>query len=79
MNSLKTDRLKIRRFLIGDLKNLFAIYSDPEVQFYFPEGRLTYDEFRVASSDKWVSKTKSTVDNSPSSDKVASAAKSLSL
>jgi ribosomal-protein-alanine N-acetyltransferase len=41
---LETKRLFFRRFIPDDLKALFALYSDPEVRRYFPEGTLTYEE-----------------------------------
>jgi RimJ/RimL family protein N-acetyltransferase len=44
MNILETDRLILRHFLPDDLESLFALYSDPDVRRYFPEGTLTYDE-----------------------------------
>ena len=30
--------------MLDDLKSLFALYSDPEIRRYFPEGTLTYEE-----------------------------------
>jgi RimJ/RimL family protein N-acetyltransferase len=44
MNILETKRLMLRRLLPGDLDRLFALYSDPEIRRYFPEGTLTYEE-----------------------------------
>jgi ribosomal-protein-alanine N-acetyltransferase len=41
---VETKRLFFRRFIPDDLKALFALYSDPEVRRYFPEGTLTYEE-----------------------------------
>ena len=41
---LETERLLFRRLLPSDLEDLFALYSDPEVRRYFPEGTLTYEE-----------------------------------
>jgi ribosomal-protein-alanine N-acetyltransferase len=46
MKILETDRLILRRLLPEDLENLYALYSDPEIRRYFPEGTLTYDETR---------------------------------
>jgi len=46
MNILETDRLLLRRLLPGDLDRLYALYSDPEIRRYFPEGTLTYEETR---------------------------------
>ncbi len=43
---LETDRLLLRRLLPDDLDALFALYSDPEIRRYFPEGTLTYEETR---------------------------------
>lgn len=43
---LETDRLLMRRLIPGDLDALFALYSDPEIRRYFPEGTLTYEETR---------------------------------
>ncbi|MDZ4736036.1 MAG: GNAT family N-acetyltransferase [Rhodospirillaceae bacterium] len=44
MTILETDRLLLRRFVPGDLDDLFALYSDPEVRRHFPEGVLRRDE-----------------------------------
>jgi ribosomal-protein-alanine N-acetyltransferase len=44
MKILETKRLIFRRLLPGDLDNLFALYRDPEIRRYFPEGTLTYEE-----------------------------------
>ncbi len=44
MNILETKRLLLRHLLPDDLDNLFALYSDPEIRRYFPEGTLTYEE-----------------------------------
>ncbi|MEX0807568.1 MAG: GNAT family N-acetyltransferase [Dongiaceae bacterium] len=44
MTILETDRLLLRRFVPGDLDDLHAIYSDPEVRRHFPEGVLSRDE-----------------------------------
>jgi RimJ/RimL family protein N-acetyltransferase len=44
MRILETDRLVLRRLQPADLDDLFALYSDPEVRRYFPEGTLTYEE-----------------------------------
>lgn len=46
MKILETDRLIFRHLLPSDLDSLFALYSDPEVRRYFPEGTLTYEETR---------------------------------
>ncbi len=44
MKILETDRLILRHLLPDDLDSLFALYSDPEIRRYFPEGTLTYEE-----------------------------------
>jgi ribosomal-protein-alanine N-acetyltransferase len=44
MNILETERLTFRRLLPSDLDSLFALYSDPEIRRYFPEGTLSYEE-----------------------------------
>lgn len=41
---LETERLILRRLVMEDLNALFALYSDPEIRRYFPEGTLTYEE-----------------------------------
>jgi ribosomal-protein-alanine N-acetyltransferase len=41
---IETERLLLRRLVPGDLDALFALYRDPEVRRYFPEGTLTYEE-----------------------------------
>ena len=43
---LETPRLVFRRLVPGDLDGLAAIYGDPEVRKYFPEGVLTREETR---------------------------------
>lgn len=43
-NILETDRLILRCLTMDDLDALFALYRDPEVRIYFPEGTLTYQE-----------------------------------
>ncbi len=44
MKILETERLVLRRLVPGDLDSLFALYRDPDVRRYFPEGTLTYEE-----------------------------------
>ena len=44
MQILETERLILRRLVPEDLDQLFALYSDPEIRRYFPEGTLTYEE-----------------------------------
>ena len=41
---LDTNRLILRRLVLADLDGLFALYSDPEIRRYFPEGILSYEE-----------------------------------
>jgi RimJ/RimL family protein N-acetyltransferase len=41
---LETERLILRRLVIEDLDDLYALYCDAEVRRYFPEGTLTYEE-----------------------------------
>ena len=43
---LETERLVLRHLTLGDLDELAALYRDPEVRRYFPEGTLTYEETR---------------------------------
>jgi len=44
MMILETKRLLLRHFIPDDLEALFALYRDPEVRRYFPEGTLTFEE-----------------------------------
>jgi RimJ/RimL family protein N-acetyltransferase len=46
MKILETDKLLLRHLIPDDLDSLFALYSDPQVRKYFPEGTLTYEETR---------------------------------
>lgn len=39
---LETKRLLLRRLVLEDLDELFALYRDPEIRKYFPEGVLNY-------------------------------------
>lgn len=41
---LETERLQFRHLLPTDMDRLFALYSDPEIRRYFPEGTLSYEE-----------------------------------
>jgi len=41
---LETERLLLRRLIMDDLNDLFALYSDPEIRRYFPEGVLNLEE-----------------------------------
>ena len=43
---LETERLILRRLIPSDLDELFALYRDPEIRRYFPEGTLTLEETR---------------------------------
>jgi ribosomal-protein-alanine N-acetyltransferase len=45
---LETDRLILRRMTMADLDGLYALYRDPEVRKYFPEGTLTYAQTKAA-------------------------------
>jgi RimJ/RimL family protein N-acetyltransferase len=44
MKILETKRLLLRHLEPDDLDELFALYSDPEIRRYFPEGTLSYQE-----------------------------------
>ena len=46
MTILETTRLVLRRLLPSDLDDLYALYRDPEIRRFFPEGTLTYEETR---------------------------------
>lgn len=46
MQILETERLILRRLVPDDLDTLAALYRDPEIRQYFPEGTLTYEETR---------------------------------
>ncbi len=41
---LETERLLMRHLVPSDLDDLYALYRDPEIRRYFPEGTLTRDE-----------------------------------
>jgi len=43
---LETERLILRHFFPSDLAELFALYGDPEIRRYFPDGTLTFEETR---------------------------------
>jgi ribosomal-protein-alanine N-acetyltransferase len=43
---LRTDRLLLRRLTFDDLDPLAAIYADPDVRRFFPEGTLSREETR---------------------------------
>jgi RimJ/RimL family protein N-acetyltransferase len=44
---LETERLMMRHFETGDLEALAALYRDPELRKYYPEGTLTLEETRT--------------------------------
>jgi len=46
MKILESQRLIFRHLEPSDLDDLFALYRDPAVRRYFPEGTLTYAETR---------------------------------
>jgi RimJ/RimL family protein N-acetyltransferase len=46
MQILETDRLILRHLERDDLEGLYALYRDPEIRRYFPEGTLSRDETR---------------------------------
>ena len=46
MKILETKRLLLRHLELDDLDSLYALYRDPEVRRYFPEGTLTCAETR---------------------------------
>jgi ribosomal-protein-alanine N-acetyltransferase len=41
---LETERLVLRRQVIGDLDALWALYCDPEITKYIPDAPRTYEE-----------------------------------
>ncbi len=43
---LETDRLLLRPLEPSDLEQLYALYSDPEIRRYFPDGTRTLEETR---------------------------------
>lgn len=43
---LRTERLLLRHLEPGDLDALYALYRDPEIRRYFPEGTLTREQTR---------------------------------
>ena len=46
MKILETSRLVLRRFVPADLDSLYALYRDPEMRRYYPDGTLTYEQTR---------------------------------
>ena len=47
MKILETKRLTLRRLLPEDIDSLYALYHDPEIRRYFPEGVLDYAETKL--------------------------------
>jgi ribosomal-protein-alanine N-acetyltransferase len=43
---LNTERLSLRHLEAGDLGPLYAMYRDPEVRWYYPDGTRTLEETR---------------------------------
>jgi ribosomal-protein-alanine N-acetyltransferase len=43
---LETSRLSLRHLVPGDLDALYALYRDPEIRRYFPDGTRTREETR---------------------------------
>jgi ribosomal-protein-alanine N-acetyltransferase len=43
---LTTKRLDLRHFETGDLESLYALYRDPEIRKYFPDGVLSLEDTR---------------------------------
>lgn len=43
---IQTERLILRRLTMADLDGLAALYRDPEVRRYFPDGTQTYEQTR---------------------------------
>jgi len=41
---METQRLYLRHFQLDDLDPLYALYRDPDIRHYYPEGTLTYAE-----------------------------------
>jgi [ribosomal protein S5]-alanine N-acetyltransferase len=46
MTILETERLLMRRLVPADLDDLYALYRDPDIRSYIPEGVLTLEETR---------------------------------
>ena len=44
MKILETKRLVLRHLLPSDVDDLYALYRDPEIRRFFPEGTLTREE-----------------------------------
>jgi ribosomal-protein-alanine N-acetyltransferase len=43
---LNTERLVLRHLELGDLNSLHALYRDPEMRKYYPDGTRNFDETR---------------------------------
>ena len=43
---LETPRLILRHLVLDDLDALFALYSDPEIRKYFPDGVKSHEDTR---------------------------------
>lgn len=43
---LTTERMLLRHFVADDLQALFALYRDPEIRRYYPDGTRTLEETR---------------------------------
>ena len=43
---IETDRLVLRPLTMADLDALAALYSDPAIRRYFPDGVRTYEQTR---------------------------------
>ncbi len=46
MSVLRTERLTLRRLRLDDLESLAALYADPEIRRYFPDGTRTLEQTR---------------------------------
>lgn len=46
MQILESERLRFRRLVPGDLDDLYALYRDPEMMRWIPEGTLTREQTR---------------------------------
>ena len=47
MKILETERLLLRHLAPEDLDSLYALYQDPEMRRYFPEGTLSYEDTKL--------------------------------
>ncbi|NJM07096.1 GNAT family N-acetyltransferase [Candidatus Gracilibacteria bacterium] len=46
MEIFETERVRLRHFVPGDLDALYALYSDPEIRQFYPDGTLSYEATR---------------------------------